>query len=197
MENPYKILGVSPDATDAEIKKAYRDLAKKYHPDNYVNNPLADLASEKMKQINEAYDSVMKMRSSQTNGGNSQNQSYRASNYTETELRIRKLVDEGRISEAEVLLDRVPNNEKGAQWHFLKGCVYIRKGWLMDARKHAEIAVKLEPNNPEYAALLRNIIGTSNNSSVNECDFLDCCQCNVCNLCTTLMCLDCLCGGCR
>ena len=52
--DPYKVLGISSDATDAEVKKAYRALAKKYHPDNYVNNPLADLAAEKMKQINEA-----------------------------------------------------------------------------------------------------------------------------------------------
>ena len=55
MKNPYEILGVSKNATDEEIKKAYRELARKYHPDNYQNNPLADLAEEKMKEINEAY----------------------------------------------------------------------------------------------------------------------------------------------
>ena len=60
--DPYKVLGISSDATDAEVKKAYRALAKKYHPDNYVNNPLADLAAEKMKQINEAYDEIQKQR---------------------------------------------------------------------------------------------------------------------------------------
>ena len=56
MTDPYKVLGVSRGATDDEIKKAYRKLAKQYHPDNYANNPLADLASEKMKEINIAYE---------------------------------------------------------------------------------------------------------------------------------------------
>ena len=55
MRDPYSVLGVDQNASDEEIKKAYRELARKYHPDNYQNNPLADLAEEKMKEINEAY----------------------------------------------------------------------------------------------------------------------------------------------
>ena len=62
MTDPYVVLGVSRTASDEEIKKKYRELARKYHPDNYANNPLADLAQEKMKQINEAYDVVTKER---------------------------------------------------------------------------------------------------------------------------------------
>ena len=54
MTDPYKVLGVSPTATDEQVKSAYRELAKKYHPDNYVNNPLSDLAEEKMQEINQA-----------------------------------------------------------------------------------------------------------------------------------------------
>lgn len=63
MRDPYEVLGVDPSASDDEVKKAYRELARKYHPDNYQNNPLADLAEEKMKEVNEAYDAVTKMRS--------------------------------------------------------------------------------------------------------------------------------------
>ena len=63
MNDPYSVLGVSSNASDEEIKRAYRELARKYHPDNYQNNPLADLAEEKMKEINEAYDAITKMRS--------------------------------------------------------------------------------------------------------------------------------------
>ena len=62
MTDPYKVLGVSPNASDDEIKAAYRQLAKKYHPDNYANNPLADLAEEKMREINEAYDMIQSKR---------------------------------------------------------------------------------------------------------------------------------------
>ena len=63
MNEPYQILGGSENATDEEVKKAYRELARKYHPDNYHDNPLADLAQEKMKDINAAYEQITKMRS--------------------------------------------------------------------------------------------------------------------------------------
>ena len=72
--DPYKVLGVSPSASDDEVKRAYRDLARKYHPDNYVDNPLADLAKEKMQEINDAYDTIMKQR--QNGGASSSGQSY-------------------------------------------------------------------------------------------------------------------------
>ena len=78
MNDPYSVLGVNPDASDDEIKRVYRELARKYHPDNYQDNPLADLAEEKMKEINEAYDSITKMRSGGSGGyqtqGNYQSQ---------------------------------------------------------------------------------------------------------------------------
>ena len=66
MSDPYKVLGVSPDASDEEIKKAYRALARKYHPDKYRDNDLADLASEKMKEVNAAYEQIKQMRENES-----------------------------------------------------------------------------------------------------------------------------------
>ena len=58
--NPYEVLGVKEGASEEEIKAAYKELVKKYHPDKYVNNPLADLAEQKLQEVNEAYDMLMK-----------------------------------------------------------------------------------------------------------------------------------------
>ena len=63
-KDPYDILGVAPYATDDEVKRAYRELAKKYHPDLHVDNPLAELAQERFQEIQEAYDTVMQERAS-------------------------------------------------------------------------------------------------------------------------------------
>ena len=70
--DPYEVLGISPSATDDEVKSAYRALARKYHPDNYANNPLSDLAEEKMQEINDAYDAIVRMRKNGTSHNRAQ-----------------------------------------------------------------------------------------------------------------------------
>lgn len=76
MTDPYQVLGISPNATDDEVKRAYKELSRKYHPDSYVNNPLADLAEDKFKEVQAAYTQIMDARA---NGGSGYSQGYQGS----------------------------------------------------------------------------------------------------------------------
>ena len=196
MTNPYQVLGVSENATDEEIKKAYRALAKKYHPDNYVNNPLADLASEKMKQINEAYDTVMKMRQNgtRTNTSSGNTRSSGSSSGATSFAQARRLLQVGRITEAEQILQNVPEFNRDAEWHYLMGYVYAQKGWFDEARRHASIAYNANPNNYEYSELYTTLErGTRNNPYANGRTMSTGSNCSTCDMCSTLICADCLC----
>ncbi len=198
MTDPYKVLGVSPQASDEEIKKAYRALVKKYHPDNYVDNPLADLADEKMKEINEAYDTITRMRASggtYTGGGNDTYSSGYSggSGASSGYARIRDLLNQNRISEAEILLDREPD-KNSAEWHFLTGVVYMRKGWLQQAREHLTLACQLDPSNAEYRNMLDMFSNTARSSPYNTADSGGCTGCDIC---TGLICADLMCSCCR
>ena len=103
MNDPYRVLGVSPNATDEEIKQAYRELAKKYHPDGYMNNPLADLAQEKMAQINDAYDQIQAERAGRANGQSSYQQG--ASGSSTRFASIRAAMQQGNYADAEMQLE--------------------------------------------------------------------------------------------
>jgi molecular chaperone DnaJ len=150
--DPYKVLGVSPSATDAEIKTAYRSLAKKYHPDRYKGHDLEDLAGEKLKQINEAYDIITKERQSgYSRASDGFNSSYSGSSYQgSTQFAdIRSAIQMGDLTRADSMLDAI--SSRNAEWHYLKGMVLLRKGWYDGARQHFATANNMEPGNPEYA----------------------------------------------
>ena len=123
IHDPYKVLGVSRDASDDEIKKAYRELARKYHPDNYAGNPLADLVEEKMKEINEAYEMIRRERNgSRSSSSGSSGGSYDSGAGARGGAsfgRVRELISAGRYSEAEIILDSISSNDRGAEWNFL------------------------------------------------------------------------------
>lgn len=197
--DPYTVLGVSRDASDEEIKKAYRELARKYHPDNYVNNPLADLVQEKMKEINTAYDEIQKMRASGNNssysysgGDGSSSYSSDSASYDAELSRVRQYVNSGRFSDAEVILDSIPQGARNAEWNFLKGCVLTRRGYYYDAMRFFETACYMDPQNAEYRRALnqlRNRSGSygahTGSTTVGGCD--------ACDVCQTLICADCCC----
>ncbi len=203
MKDPYEVLGVSPGASDEEIKKAYRELAKKYHPDNYAGSPLADLAEEKMKEINEAYDAVTNMRQ---NGGGAGDASGSSSSYSGNSssssqfYSVRVYIQRNMIPEAEKILDSTPEGNRTAEWHYLKGMCAFRKGWSDQATTFFQTAVNMDPNNQEYRAALNNVTNQRNynyggyktgGSTVSNTG------CTCCDICAAYMCADCLCSCCR
>ena len=156
MRDPYQVLGVPSTATDEEVKKAYRDLARKYHPDNYHDNPLADLAQERMKEINEAYEAVQSQRKAARAGGYSGG--YQAGYQTGYQSggsryqRIRMAISQGNLNLAEELLNAMTDHD--AEWSFLKGAICYRRGWLDEARRYYQNAVNMDPDNQEYQRAL-------------------------------------------
>lgn len=194
MTDPYKVLGVARDATDEEIKKAYRELARKYHPDNYAGNPLADLVEEKMKEINEAYDQIQKERSSGTSRSSRSGQGYSTGAYGDY-AKVRELINNNRYADAELILDAVGEANRNAEWNFLKGCVLIRRGWYYDAQKYIETACYLDPTNSEYRAVL-NRIRQSAGSYGGGYRTAHGGGTSACSICSGLICADCLCECC-
>ncbi len=189
MNNPYDVLGISPNATDDEVKAAYREQARKYHPDNYTDNPLSDLAQEKMQEINEAYDTIVRERKQKRGSGSSAGpagQSAGPSRYPD----IREMLRGGRVLDAEMLLDGIPAGSRDAEWYFLKGSVLYRKGWLEDAYSHFSRACQMDPNNREYRDHLNQMEAQRRGGMYRRQSGGGCSGCDVCS---SLICADCCC----
>lgn len=159
MNDPYLTLGVSESASDEEIKKAYRELARKYHPDNYHDNPLADLAQEKMKEINAAYEEINRRRSGGggTGGGARAGGSYGSyqkqyTGSTSVFQQVRIAIQTGNLTRAEALLANY--GDHNAEWHYLRGAVCARRGWMDEAKRCYETACQMDPGNVEYRQAL-------------------------------------------
>ena len=209
MNDPYVVLGVSQSASDEEVKTAYRNLAKKYHPDNYANAPdVAELAAEKMAEVNEAYDAIMNARkngtsargtssSSQGNYGNTYG-IYSGTQHTDF-ADVRNLISAGRVTDAEMVLDGVPVARRNAEWYFLKGTVLYRRGWIDQAYAYFETAVNNAPNNTEYRAAYTQVSqqrsGKTSGYSYQPRQSGSSCSsgCGPCSTCVGLLCADSCC----
>ena len=196
MTDPYSILGVARDATDEDIKNAYRSLARKYHPDNYDDdNPLKDLAKEKMQEINAAYDEIQRMR--EAKGSESSYSSGYSGSASGIYVEIRAKINARRFKEAEDMLASVSEFDRTADWHFLTSVCLMQRGRVNDAMRELEIACGMDPANLEYqrAKEMFNTQGGrygsayyGENTGRRRSSSDDACDC-----CMNLMCLDCLC----
>ena len=195
MNDPYKTLGVSPDASDDEIKKAYRALARKYHPDKYRDSDLADLASEKMKEVNAAYEEIKAMREGNKGGKSRGSKNTGNGNYSGNPQynEIRRTLNRNNIGDAESMLFAIPTADRNAEWYFLLGVCNMKKQNFMDAQRNFDMACSMDPYNDEYRSArdqLRTRAGgygggyqTNQNSG----------GCSGCDVCSSLLCADCCC----
>ncbi len=168
IEDPYKILGVSPDASDEEIKRAYRKLAKQYHPDL---NPGDEVAAKKMQQVNAAYEQIKNPERAQQRPGGAYGEysqydpfgfgGYQQRTYSQDEQGDPYLqgaynyIRFGRYQEALNTLNNC--TERTARWYYLSAIANQGLGNQVTALEHIRRAVSMEPDNQEYLRMLNQI----------------------------------------
>ena len=169
IDDPYKVLGVSPNATDEEIKKAYRRLAKQYHPDR---NPGDKEAAKKMQQINDAYDQIKNPEKSRPNagyggygpqyggygpryGGYGQQHGGSRQEAPNYQAAAYQYIFFGRYQEALNVLASI--QDRDARWYYLSALAHDGLGNQVTALEHIRRAVSMEPDNPEYLSVLEAI----------------------------------------
>lgn len=197
MTNPYKVLGVNEGATNEEIRAAYLSLVKKYHPDKYTDPDMKQLANEKLKEINEAYDQLTK------NPGKTASSGYSGAAYgagghggsysgpeADRFVRARSLINAGNLDGAKTILDSIQT--RNAEWYYLYGIIYLRQGWYDKAREFLGRAYRTEPGNAEYAQAYNTLRYTGNPYSRPR-QSTSYGNCSACNICSGLMCADCCC----
>lgn len=201
MTDPYKVLGVSPTSSDDEIKKAYRELARKYHPDKYRDSDLADLANEKMKEVNAAYEEIQKMRASGSTSSGSYGSQAGSSYSYNTEntgaqakfAQIRMLINSGNIAEAQRLLNEIDIHDRAAEWNFLMGCIELKRGNTIDASRYFDTACSMDPSNIEYSNMRMRMRSFGSNPYGGSANYSNGCGMSGCDICSSLICADCCC----
>lgn len=209
MRNPYEVLGLKEGASVEEIKKAYRELVKKYHPDRYRDNPLADLAEEKLREINEAYDILIKNAGNARQQQSYQQQSYQRQSYQQQRqntgagtgyandnpmfYQIKMMIQNGNYAQAQQMLDSMQVHDSA--WYYLQGLLFLRRGWYDRANVLLQRAVEMEPGNLEYREALSRVNNQYTAYRQNPYSYRNSYSQSpdMCSICTSLWCADSLC----
>ncbi|MCH5192065.1 MAG: tetratricopeptide repeat protein [Oscillospiraceae bacterium] len=183
MNNPYDYLGIGRNATEQQVMDAYRRIAGEIQSSDISDSE----KTARMNELNNAYDTVvneMRGTSAYQNTSNSQNNYYSDSQFSD----VRQNINDGRIDEAETILNGIPTSMRTAEWHFLKGVIHQRRGWLNEAYRCYQTACSIDPSNAEYAAAFNAMngnVGGGYKTTPNRD--------RMCDICTGLICADCCC----
>lgn len=196
MRDPYEVLGVRRDASDDEIKKAYRAASRKYHPDANIDNPKE--AEDRFKEVQQAYKAIVEERS----GGQSyrgQRQGTRAESREEDSSHLRaaaNYINAGYYREAIRILNEM--QERNAQWYYFSALANAGIGNAVLAKQYIDRAVAMEPGNPNYrfCKMQMESGGTWYQSRQQSYGMPDLDPANICfRLCLINALCNCCCGG--
>jgi len=176
MTDPYIVLGVPRGASQERIDEAYKQKSREYRENNRY---------DKLDELNEAYDSIIMNASS---GG----YTYVGTDFSD----IRDKIAAGRLEDAQLLLDGVPALSRNAQWYYLRGVIYERKGWLEEARSHYARAHSMDPSNAEFKDAcdrVNNLRSGGYKTKESKRSSNSGCECGACEMLEALICADCCC----
>lgn len=152
IRDPYSVLGVTRGATDREIKKAYRTLSRKYHPDSYSDESQKNWAEEKFREIQEAYNQIVDERSGKSRQSYGGYGSYGGGqDYTEEDQHLMAAMNyirARRYNEAINVLNSMEN--RSARWYYFSSYANLGLGNNVVAMDYAKKAVDMDPGNQEY-----------------------------------------------
>ena len=170
MIDPYSVLGISRNASDDEVKKAYRALSRKYHPDANINNPNKEQAEEKFKEIQAAYNQIMDER--QNGGPSFSGSSYGYSgayqqdySYSQASMEMQaaaNYINARQFGAAMNVLNSISDDKRNGQWYFFSAIASQGLGNVNDAREYISRAIALEPSNLRYRQFQQSINWSSN-----------------------------------
>ena len=188
MNDPYQVLGIPQNASDEQVREAYRSLSGQCRQQIDAGFDIAG-AQQRMQALDEAYDAIILSRSGGTSGGYYQYADSSFSDYSDVRMKIR----DGRLDDAQTILDGVPASSRNAEWHFLKGCVQQRKGWLEEAGGNFAAACRMDPDNAEYRAAYNDMQNARSGGYRTARQPNGRRGITGCDVCSGLLCADCCC----